>query len=304
MSKRKTYGVMLTNAEKWIEISAGQKLLTLNDASSDWERALIYGHPSHPVRIISPVLSCLMLIEVQFHRLCYAQPPLAPVRPGDIPEMLTPPLAFLSVPREDMRLTGSFESLIQPLLDILSIPPTSSDRIIVPCLSRQLPSVFQRFPRAIHLETITDCADAQASMRTLTLRPECHFGYHLKLSLACQITSALRTITPWTTCGGPVQTDLLEKFLPEDLWVFREVAAVSGAQENFGDARHLSCILRDDLEARAWEENESLVIAAALAQQPYGSDRTYAEILYGLETTIQKQEWFRGFVLPPILSTL
>lgn len=234
----------------------------------------------------------------QFHRLCYAQPPLAPVQPGDIPEMLTPPLAFLSVPREDMRLTGSFESLIQPLLNTLSIPPTSKDRIIVPCLSRQLPSISKRFPRAIHLKTVIDCADAQASMRTLTLRPGCHFGYHLKLSLACQITSALRTITPWTTCGGPVQTDLLEKFLPEDMWVFREVAAVSGAQDDFGDAKHLSCILRDDLEARAGEQNESLVIAAALAQQPYGSDRTYAEILYGLETEVQKQEWFRGFVVP------
>lgn len=237
-------------------------------------------------------------MDAQFHRLCYAQPPLAPVQPGDIPEMLTPPLAFLSVPREDMRLTGSFESLIQPLLNTLSIPPTSKDRIIVPCLSRQLPSISKRFPRAIHLKTVTDCADAQASMRTLTLRPGCHFGYHLKLSLACQITSALRTITPWTTCGGPVQTDLLEKFLPEDMWVFREVAAVSGAQDDFGDAKHLSCILRDDLEARAEEKNESLVIAAALAQQPHGSDRTYAEILYGLETEVQKQEWFRGFVLP------
>ncbi|KAE8333799.1 hypothetical protein BDV39DRAFT_188166 [Aspergillus sergii] len=40
-------------------------------------------------------------------------------------------------------------------------------------------------------------------MRTITIRPELGFNYHLKLSLACQITSALRTITPWTTCGGP-----------------------------------------------------------------------------------------------------
>lgn len=222
--------------------------------------------------------------------------------------MRTPPLAFLSVPRDDMRLTGSFEELIRPLLDTLEIPRTSSDRIIVPCLSRQLPSVFQRFPRAVHLKTVTDCADAQASMRTLTLRPSCRFPFHLKLSLACQITSALRTITPWTTCGGPVQTSLLEKFLPEDLWVFREVAAVSGGQDNFSDARHLSCILRDDLEERAKQNNEALVIAAALAQKPPGTDQTYAEILYGLETMEQKREWFQRYVnrlftlvLPPLV---
>ena len=222
--------------------------------------------------------------------------------------MLTPPLAFISVPRTDMRITGDFEQIIQPLLKTLSIPKTSSDRVVVPCLTRQLPTVFQRFPNAVVLKTVTECADAQASMRTLTLRPECSFGYHLKLSLACHITSALRTITPWTTCGGPMQTALLEKFLPADLWVFREVAAISGGQDDFSDARHLSCILRDDLEDRAQENNETLVIAAALAQQPHGSNRTYAEIIYNLHTTAQKQAWFQGYitrlfdlVLPPLV---
>lgn len=221
--------------------------------------------------------------------------------------MLTPPLAFVSVPRADMRITGDFEQMIQPLLKTLSIPETSSDRVIVPCLSRQLPSVLQRFPNAVVLKTMTECADAQASMRTLTLRPEYSFGYHLKLALACHITSALRTITPWTTCGGPVQTALLERFLPEDLWVFREVAAISGGQDDFSDARHFSCILRDDLEDRA-QDNETLVIAAALAQQPHGSTRTYAEILYNLQTTAQKQAWFQKYitrlfdlVLPPLV---
>lgn len=207
--------------------------------------------------------------------------------------MLRPTLAFVSVPRADLRVTGRFEGELQPLLDRLSIPKTTSDRVIVPCLAQQLPSIHQRFSAAIVLKLITDCADAQASMRTLTLRPEFEFKYHLKLSLACQITSALRTITPWTTCGGPVQTELLEKLLPNDLWVFREVAAVTGSQENFNDARHLSCILRDSLETRARANNETLIIAAALAQKPSGNSRTYAEILYGLETTSQKKEWFQ-----------
>lgn len=221
--------------------------------------------------------------------------------------MLTPTLAFLSVPRADLRVTGDFEATIQPLLKTLEIPSPTPDRVIVPCLSHQLPSVHQRFPNAIVLKAIDNIADAQASMRTLTLRPECDFGYHLKLSLACQITSALRTITPWTTCGGPVQTSLLERFLPTDLWVFREVAAVSGAQDNFADAKHLSCILRDDLEARADANTERLVIAAALAQQPYNNTRSYAEILYNLHTTADKQSWLRTYVtrlftlvLPPL----
>ncbi|EYE96808.1 uncharacterized protein EURHEDRAFT_514051 [Aspergillus ruber CBS 135680] len=247
--------------------------IALELGNSARKQALIYGHPSHP-----------------YHRLCYAQPPLQQIQPSDIPEMLTPTLAFLSVPRTDLRVTGAFEAAIQPLLSKLEIPSTSADRVVVPCLSRQLSSVHQRFPNAVVLKTIDNIADAQASMRTLTLRPEYDFGYHLKLSLACQITSALRTITPWTTCGGP-------KFLPTDLWVFREVAAVSGAQDNFADAKHLSCILRDDLEARADANNERLMIAAALAQQPYNNTRSYAEILYNLHTTTDKQFWLRTYVI-------
>lgn len=207
--------------------------------------------------------------------------------------MLTPTLAFLSIPRGDLRITGNFESELLPLLKQLDIPEVSRDRTIVPCLAQQLPSIYQRFPAAFVLTLIENCADAQASMRTLTLRPELGFKYHLKLSLACQITSALRTITPWTTCGGPVQTEILEKLLPRDLWVFREVAAVSGSQENFNDARHLSCIIRDSLESRAKENDETLIIAAALAQRPSGHGQSYAEILYSLETIAQKKDWFK-----------
>ncbi|KAI9368037.1 IucC family-domain-containing protein [Aspergillus egyptiacus] len=280
------------NQEKWLEISQNQPVLSLQDRSADWERTLVYGHPSHP-----------------YHRLCYAQAPLKPVTPEDIPGMLQPALAFVSVPRTDLRITGPFEQELQPLLERLKVPKTTDDRVVVPCLAQQLPSIQQRFPSATVLQLTADCADAQASMRTLTLRPELEFKYHLKLSLACQITSALRTITPWTTCGGPVQTALLEKLLPEDLWVFREVAAVSGSQENFNDARHLSCILRDSLDSRARENDESLIIAAALAQRPAGSSRTYAEVLYRLETIPQKKEWFAKYirilfdlVLPPLVQ--
>ena len=207
--------------------------------------------------------------------------------------MLKPTLAFVSVPRDNLRITGQFERELQPLLQQLDIPETTRDRVTVPCLAQQLPSVHQRFPDAAILKLVTDCADAQASMRTLTIRPDLEFDYHLKLSLACQITSALRTITPWTTCGGPVQTELLERFLPDDLWVFREVAAVSGSQEDFNEARHLSCILRDSLESRAQANDEVLIIAAALGQRPYGDSRTYVEVLYNLETIAQKKEWFR-----------
>ena len=143
------------------------------------------------------------------------------------------------------------------------------------------------------LLSVADCADAQASLRTLTLRPELKFPFHLKLSLACQITSALRTITPWSAQGGPIVTGILDRFLPSELWTFKEVASVTGSQTDFDDAKHLSCILRDDLEERARANNEVLILAAALTQSPPDTSQPYAEILFNLRTISEKQEWFR-----------
>ena len=192
-----------------------------------------------------------------------------------------------------MRISGLFEERLKPLLTTLNVPGASRERITVPCLLQQLPAIQLYFPNAVILKEVPQCVDAQASIRTLTVRPELQFEYHLKLALACQITSALRTITPWTTIGSVFVTEVLEKFLPPDMWVFREVGAVTGAQDDFSKAKHFSCILRSDLQQRAQENNETLILAAALTQEPLDTNRSYAEILYNLETPNQKREWFR-----------
>lgn len=71
-------------------------------------------------------------------------------------------------------------------------------------------------------------------------------------------------------------TALSKNLLPKGLWVFREVECVSGSQENVDDVRHLSCILRDSVETTARANDETLIIAAALAQKPSGDSCTYA----------------------------
>ena len=188
-------------------------------------------------------------------------------------------------------MTGPYESILHDLLETLGVPEPPSDRIIIPTLAQQQPAILSRFSdvRAVG----SDRASAQASMRTVSLRPELQFPYHLKLSLACQITSALRTITPWSALGGPEVSALLVKLLPADMWVYREVASVTGAQKNFDDAKHLTCILRGDLEFRARSQGESLIIAAALPQPSINCGKTHAEVIFGLDTVEQKLNWFR-----------
>jgi len=226
------------------------------------------------------------------HRTCSAQPPLKPVEPGDLRNMINPELTFFRIPRTDVRISGPFEVTLRPLLQKLNIEQPSPDSIIVPSLTQQHPAILSRFPNAIPVFS-SRCAFAQASIRTVTLLPELGFHYHLKLALACNITSALRTITPWTTCGGLAISDLLGKLLPDDLWVFKETAAVTGSQEDFNEAKHLSCILREDLELRARSHDEALIIAAGLAQRTVEDCRPHAERLFELDTTEKRKSWFR-----------
>ena len=206
--------------------------------------------------------------------------------------MRTPELSIVRVPRTEMRIAGPFEEKLAPLLRTLQIELPPADHVLVPALTQQLPAIQRRFPRATPMYT-GGIAQAQASTRTVTLLPELNFPFHLKLSLACTITSALRTITPWTTAAGPPVSALLAALLPPDLWVMREDASATGAQAAFDDAKHFSCILRDDLQARAQEAGEVLIIATGLAQPSVRDARSNAERVFGLDTVQKRKGWFR-----------
>ncbi|KAL3477387.1 IucC family-domain-containing protein [Aspergillus californicus] len=280
------------NQAKWLEIAATLPKLHLMSPLTDWEQSVVVGHPTHLL-----------------HRACLAQSPLQPITPDDIPSVLQPELSFLSVPRSQMKASGPFEMLLAPLLKALDIPnPKSPDRVVVPCFSRQLPSILPLFPDAHRIGTAQNCCLAQLSMRTISFLPEVCFPLHIKLSLNCQITSGPRTITPWTAALGPILSEALRDLVPPDLWVFEEVASITGGQDDFDKARHLTCIIRKGLEQHAENLGEALIPVAGLYQKPFEHDQTYIEILFQLDNLKQKQSWFRRYVsrlfsliLPPLV---
>jgi siderophore synthetase component len=162
----------------------------------------------------------------------------------------------------------------------LDLPNVEAHEVLIPCLARQLPAIMVRFQSARVIARNAITASAQASIRTVVLPQTLQFEWHLKLALACTVTSALRTITPW-----------LSDLLPEDTWICREVASITGAQRDYDEAKHISCILRENHEARANAMNQTLVIAAALAETPYGETECYATFLFKLVTTEGKMDW-------------
>ncbi|KAF9884297.1 hypothetical protein FE257_001927 [Aspergillus nanangensis] len=101
-------------------------------------------------------------------------------------------------------------------------------------------------------------------------------------------------------------TQVHKKFLPADLWVYGEVASITGSQTDFDKARHLSCIIREDLQDRAELASQALIPAAGLYQKPFGDDRTYAEILFALNDLDRKKDYYAACLfralLPPLAS--
>lgn len=252
-----------------------------------------------------PITSCIFTKPMrsansntqQYHRTCSPQGPLSWEAPYSVSQMLTPEILFLSVPRSQIHITGPFESTLRELFIKLGIPNPTPDRILVPAIAQQRPAIKSRFPNVYVVGT--EQAFAQASTRTITLRSELRFKYCLKLSLACEITSAMRTITPWSAMGGPAVSELLVELVPPNLWIYREIASVTGAQADFNEARHFSCILREDVEFRAREQGETLIVAAALAQRTVGRSVTYAERLFALDSLESKLSWLRRCVGSP-----
>lgn len=92
---------------------------------------------------------------------------------------------------------------------------------------------------------------------------------------------------------GPAVSELLRRLLPEELWVYREMASIMGAQRDFDEAKHLSCILREDLETREEEKGECLVLASGLMQRHWLEELTYAEVLFELDSEGKKLDWLR-----------
>ena len=232
----------------------------------------------------------------QMHRTLLAQAPLERIAPSDLPDLQEPSIVFIAVPRHHIVTVGQFEKLLDPLIEEYDVDTSMvpQEDIILPCLKRQLPAIRQSLGLLYPLSSSKPlCGKAQSSLRTISLPASTTFGYDLKLALACNVTSALRTITPWTALIGPEVSLILGKVLPPDMWVCNEVAAATGSQSDFDIAKHCSVLIRENLEDKARARGETLIVSAALAERGVDDGACHAERVFGLITDAQKEAWFR-----------
>lgn len=229
------------------------------------------------------------------HRTILSQKPLPEITTENLEQLLEPEVIFVSVPRHHTAIVGPFEDLLKPLLQqyAMDMSTHTEDRVIMPCLELQFASIRKQIPEAQQLPSKTLHGQAQSSLRTISLSESTNFHHDLKLALACKITSALRTITPWTALIGPEVSQILNDVLPPSMWVCDEIAAITGSHSDFDKAKHCSVLIRQNLEARARDQNQALIVSAALSEKGADGGMCYAERVFGLRSEDQKEAWFR-----------
>ncbi|KAI9599158.1 IucC family-domain-containing protein [Syncephalis fuscata] len=226
----------------------------LASAPIQWEQSIVEGHATHPM-----------------HKARFALPPLEAIPTGA--DLSSPDVCFVYLPRGDVILRGEYDRYIEQFIpkETRVAMPNTKNYAILPVHPRQLPNVFARFPQAKLLPGVLP-AKAQASLRTVV--PAEHPEWAIKLCLGIKVTSALRTITPWSTHMGPGMLKLVDKLVADNtdtLKVLKEVASAVVKHPDTDVAKHLSCIIREEAVQKTAENEQSIVCAALVERNAHGT---------------------------------
>ncbi|KAF0451179.1 IucC family-domain-containing protein [Gigaspora margarita] len=254
-----------------------QAIPSLHSSSMEWEQSLIEGHPFHPM-----------------HKLRYCFPPLPQILPGTY-DFRYPTIRFVEVPRDKTYLRGPFEEKLNRLINVMSKKPICSpNNVIYPVHELQLPNISAKFPYVKILPPEYSIkSSSQASLRSLVVPsiPELVF----KVSIGIKTTSALRTISPWSTHGGTEFTKIIDKLYVDKniLKIAPEIASATVNEQDFAIAKHLSCIIREDYNDQT-SGGEKVIICAALIEKDENGI-SFVERVFRLDTEEKRIKFFERY---------
>lgn len=220
---------------------------------------------------------------------------LPKISPSEAPTLTQPSISFLAVDRAELWVTGPFRKILTRLLVQFRLPRVGPNEIIVPCLTRQIPAILRHSESARVICQDAFKAAAQASLRTVTVPDRLDFPFSLKFSLSYTISSVLRAITPHSACSAIEVSNIVEDCVTEDTWVCKEIAATASSHADRTAARQMTCIVREDHEARARALGQSLIIVAALGETSTRSSECVAALMFGLDNSKAKLAWLRSY---------
>ncbi|RKP05811.1 IucC family-domain-containing protein, partial [Thamnocephalis sphaerospora] len=126
--------------------------------------------------------------------------------------------------------------------------------------------------------------------------PVDHPEWAIKLCFGIKVTSALRTITPWTTYMGPGMVGLLKKLVsntPDTLVVLNEVASAVIDHPDTDVAKHLSCIIREEAQQKI-PGNELAIVCASLVERD-AQGVPFVQSTFNLNTPDKRLAFFEHY---------
>ncbi|KAF7727683.1 hypothetical protein EC973_007238 [Apophysomyces ossiformis] len=275
-------------------------LPTLASSTIHWEQSILEGHATHPM-----------------HKARKSYPPMPPLNPGQV-NLEQPKIRPVAIPKSSMNLRGDFEELSRPLIDAMlkneskTLRAKYPDHVFMPIHELQIPNVEAKFPDAVVLPPQYNVTvEALTSIRSVAA-PTILPGLSVKLCLGIKISSALRTITPFSTYFGPgFSFDVVPKLTydKKKLTIERELGSAVYNHEDFDEAKHCSCVIREAFEYA--EDNRDLIVpCAALVEkiQRPDTDETLLTHTWGLDTEEKRIAFLDRYIetalqafLPPLL---
>ncbi|KAG1462348.1 hypothetical protein G6F56_005538 [Rhizopus delemar] len=278
-------------------------LPTLESSTIQWEQSVVEGHATHPM-----------------HKARKSFPPMPPLTPGSY-DLDHPYVRLVGLPKTSAVLRGEYEELSAPLMNALMDAGSSHQEIraqypnhtYIAIHELQIPNVQERFKDAVVFPKEYQLpVEALASLRSVA-RPDILPGLSVKLCLGIKISSALRTVTPFTTYFGPgFSFNVVPKLTydSEVLAIERELGTITYNIEDTDIAKHCSSVIREALEYDPKYKDDLFIPCGALAEkiQRPDTDETLVSHVWNLDTKQKRIDFLDRYVdfalrsfLPPCL---
>jgi siderophore synthetase component len=228
---------------------------------------------------------------------------MPPLNPGSY-DLDHPAVRLVGIPRESAILRGEYEELSAPLVNALmdaggnhrNIRAQYQNYVFIAIHELQLPNIQEKFKDAVIFSKEHQLnVEALASLRSVA-RPDILPGLSVKLCLGIKISSALRTVTPFTTYFGPgFSFNVVPKLTydHEVLAIERELGTITYRHEDSDVAKHCSSVIREALEYDPKYKDDLFIPCGVLVEkiQRPDTDETLVAHVWNLDTKEKRVEF-------------
>lgn len=231
---------------------------------------------------------------------------MKPLTPGSY-DLEHPKIRLVGIPRNNAVLRGDYEQLSTELVNAMVKASGSDvenfrakhdrDYVYIAIHELQILNVQEKFNDVLVFpESYSITMEALASLRSVA-RPDIMPGRSVKLCLGIKISSALRTVTPFTTYFGPGFSKIVPRLTYDRdiLAVERELGTISYRHEDTDIAKHCSSVIREAFEYDPQYKNDLFIPCGVLVEkiQKPDTDETLVTRVWGLDSQEKRVQFLK-----------